>query len=54
MNGWEIAVLVIVCAAFAAAVGFMIYRKIKHKGGCCDCGCDGCTGCSKCKSDDKK
>ena len=54
MNGWDIAILVGVCAAFAAVVGWLIYRKIKHKGGGCDCGC-GCNGCSKCGSaEDKK
>lgn len=50
MNGVDIAIIVVVCAAFAAAVGFLIYRKVKHKGGCCDCGCEHCSG--NCK--DKK
>lgn len=46
MNGVDIAVIVIVSVAFVAAVGSIIYRKVKHKGGGCgDCGC-GCEGCS--------
>ncbi len=49
MNGWDIAVLVIVCVAVAAVAGWLIYRKVKHKGGCCDCGCGGCSSCDKCK-----
>lgn len=47
MNGVEIAVIVIVSVAFVAALAGIIYKKIKHKGGC-DCGCDGCTHCGKC------
>lgn len=54
MNGWDIAILVGVSAAFAAVVGWLIYRKVKHKGGGCDCGCGGCTGCSKCNSEKNK
>ena len=49
MGAVDIAVLVIVCAAFVAAVGVIIYRKVTKKGGC-DCGCDCCPhGCS-CKN----
>ncbi len=54
MNGVDIAVIVIVCVAFAAAVGRLIYRKVKHKGGCCDCGsCNGCTACKSAQPDGK-
>ena len=53
MSGADIAVIVVVSVAFAAAVGIMIWRKLKHKGGCCDCDC--CHSCSqtcdKCKKD---
>ncbi|MDE5943843.1 MAG: FeoB-associated Cys-rich membrane protein [Clostridia bacterium] len=49
MNGWDIAILIVVCLAVAAVVGWLIYRKVKHKGGGCDCGCGGCTACDKCK-----
>ena len=44
MNGWEIAILVIVCLAFATAVGIIIYNKIKGKSCCGDC--NGCSGCA--------
>lgn len=48
MNGVDIAVIVTVCFAVAAVIGVIVYRKIKHKGGCgCDCGCGGCTLCDK-------
>ena len=58
MGAVEIAVIVIVAVAFAGVSGWLIYRKIKHKGGCagCDCGC-GCgsgAGCPHCKNADKK
>lgn len=46
MNGWDVAVIIIVAVAFVAVVGSLIYKKVKHKGGGCeDCGC-GCEGCS--------
>lgn len=55
MSGWEIALLVFVCAAFVLALGFTLYNKIKGKGSC-DCGScstrDGkdahCPFCDKC------
>ncbi len=48
MNGIEIAVIVIVAVLFAAALGYIIYRKLKHKGGCdCDCG-GNCASCGAC------
>lgn len=54
MGAFDIAVIVVVAVAFAAAVGAIIYRKIKHKGGC-DCGCESCPHCSACgKKEDKK
>lgn len=54
MNGVDIAIIVIVCVAAAAAIGYLIYRKVKHKGGC-DRGCQGCSGCSACdKKQDNK
>lgn len=45
----DIVIIVAVAAAFAAAVGVIIYRKIKHKGGC-DCGCSGCPNACNCRS----
>ena len=55
MNGADIAVIVVVCAAVAAVAGWFIYRKIKHKNiGCdCGCGCNGCTLCNKGKKEEK-
>ena len=45
MSGTEIAILIVVCVAFAGAVAAIIYGKVKHKGGCCDCsGCNGACG----------
>lgn len=54
MGAAEIAIIVVVCAAFAAAVGYIIYRKVKGKGGC-DCGCAGCPHSGTCHkaSEDK-
>lgn len=48
MNGVDIAVIVIVGIAVLGVVGWLIYRKIKHKGGGCDCGCGSCNGCTLC------
>ena len=53
MNGIDIAIVVGISVAVVAVLGWLIYRKIKHKGGCCDCGCGGCTACSKGKKEDK-
>lgn len=46
--------LVIVCAAFAVALGVTLYNKIKGKSGC-DCGgsCSSCAGCSHAKTASK-
>ncbi len=56
MNGVDIAVIVIVCVAVVAVAGYLIYRKIKHKGGCCDCSsCSSCGACPHCNPEgDKK
>ncbi len=67
MSGIDIAITVVVAVLFAAALGYMIYRKLRHKGGC-DCGgdCGACGGdchraehadhrcgeCCCCKDDD--
>lgn len=53
MNGVDIAVIVIVCAAVAAVVGWFIYRKLKHKKIGCDC-CGDCKCCDLCRKEDKK
>ena len=47
MNGIDIAIVVIVSVAVIGVIGWLIYRKVKNKGGCCDCGCGGCTACDK-------
>lgn len=52
MNPVDIAVVVIIGVVVIAVAGRLIYRKVKHKGGCCDCGCNGCTMCDKCKHKD--
>ena len=52
MGAFDILVIVLVSAAVLAVIGTVIYRKIKHKGSSCGCGCSGCTMCSGCK--DKK
>lgn len=54
MSPVEIVIVVVVGVAFLAAVGGIIYRKVKHKGGCCgcDCGCSDCPGCSHGKTRD--
>lgn len=57
MGPVDIAVIVIVCVAVVAVAGYLIYRKVKHKGGCCDCSdCSSCGGaCPHCTpKDDKK
>ena len=50
MSGIDIAVIVIVSVAVLAVAAVLIYRKIKHKGGCCDCGCKTCPHCDKCST----
>ena len=56
MNPVDIAVIVIVCVAVVAAVGYIIFRKVKHKGGCCDCSsCSSCGGsCPHCTQKNDK
>lgn len=50
MGPVDIAIVVAVSVAVAGVIGWLIYRKIKHKGGCRDCGCSGCTACDKYKN----
>ena len=51
MGPFDIAVIVVVSVAVVAVFGWLIYRKIKHKGGCagCDCGCGSGANCPHCK-----
>ena len=51
MNGIDIAIIVVVCVLFAAALGYIIYRKLRHKG-CCDCA--DCASCGACKKNEDK
>ncbi|MDE7464447.1 MAG: hypothetical protein K2M48_05400, partial [Clostridiales bacterium] len=58
MSPIDIAIIVIVAVLFAAAFGYVLYRKLRGKGGC-DCGgdcggCGSCSGCNGCGPDDKK
>lgn len=46
MGPVDIAVIVVVSVAVLCAVGYIIFRKVKHKGGCCDC--EACSHCSHC------
>lgn len=49
MNPIDIAVIVCVSILVAGVAAYLIYRKVKHKGGCCDCGCGGhCSECGMC------
>ncbi len=50
MSGVDIAVIAIVSALFAVALGFIVYRKLKGKSGC-DCSdCGACKSCSHCRA----
>lgn len=51
MSGVDIAIIAFVVALFAAALGYIIYRKVKHKG-CCDC--SDCSACGACKKSERK
>ncbi|MDE6618676.1 MAG: hypothetical protein K2K13_06600 [Clostridiales bacterium] len=48
MNAAEIILLVVMCVAFVAALGVIIYNLVKGKSCCGDC--DGCSGCHKSKA----
>ena len=47
MNGFDVVVIVVISVAVAGVIGWLIYRKVKGKGGCCDCGCSSCDKCNK-------
>lgn len=49
MSPVDIVIVCVVAVAFVAAMGVIIYKKVKHKGGC-DCGCDCCPHACNCKS----
>ncbi len=48
MQWFDILILIVIGAAFAGVVAYLIYRKVKgKKSGCCGCGsqCPACCGC---------
>lgn len=47
MGAFDIAIIVVVAVAVLAVIGTVIYRKVKHKGPSCGCGCEGCSACDK-------
>ena len=53
MGAFDIAIIVVISLAVVGVIGWLIYRKVKGKGGCCDCGCSGCTACDRGKKEDK-
>ena len=53
MGPLEIVIVIAVGAAFLAALGVIIYKKVKHKGSGCDCGCSGCSACRQNKGGKK-
>ena len=53
MGPLEIVIVIAVGAAFLAALGVIIYKKVKHKGSGCGCGCSSCSACSQHKGENK-
>lgn len=47
MTACDIILIVAVTLAFASAVGVILYKKIKGKGGCCS-ECSECSSCPNC------
>ena len=56
MSAFDIAIAVIIPVLFIAAVGFVIYRKVKRKGsiGCDCCDCSKCSGCPHCTAEQEE
>lgn len=54
MNPFDIVVIVVISVAVLAVAGILIYRKVRHKGGCCGCDCGSGANCPHCKHGDKK
>lgn len=50
MSGIDIAIIVVVVALFLSAIGYIVYRKVRGKGGC-DCGANRCAACGLCNRD---
>lgn len=56
MSGVDIAAITVVAVLFFVALGYIVYRKAKGKGGCdCGGGCDGnCAHCGGCDCEREK
>lgn len=55
MSACDIIVIAVISVAFLAVVGVIIYKKVTHKGGCCDCGsCPHACHCKEKGKEDKK
>ncbi len=54
MGPFDIVVVVVISVAVIGVIAGIIYRKVKHKGGCCGCDCGTCNGCSHCNGEGKK
>lgn len=57
MNAFDIIIVAVIALSVVAVLGFGIYKKVKGKGGCCDCGCSSCGAChacDKCKNEENK
>lgn len=53
MNAFDIVVVALISAAASGVIGWLIYRKVKGKGGCCGCSnCSGGNACRKSKKED--
>ena len=53
MSPFDIVVIVLVSVAVVGVVASIIYRRVKHKGSSCGCGCEGCTSCKACDKKEK-
>lgn len=51
MSPFDIVIIVLISAAVVAVAGACIYRKVRHKGSGCSCGCEGCPSCGACHGD---
>lgn len=55
MNTCDIIVVGVIALSVIAVLGIGIYKRIKGKGGYCDCsGCSACRACDKCKKEENK
>ena len=52
MKPIEIVIIVAAVVFVCSVVGWSIYKKVKHKGSCCDC-CSQCSHCSECVKENK-